>query len=61
MSGDDIRKLIATKLAASIQGAILEVFGSIKTKMIELFDERYVAVSEVVAAATTAVVAVVGV
>ena len=37
------------------------MFGSIKTAMIEYFDENYVALSMVVAAATTVAVAAAGV
>lgn len=40
-SYDDILELIATKVVVVVRGAILKVFGSIKTIMIELFDERY--------------------
>ena len=40
----------------AIREAVPEVFGSIKTTMIEMFSERYVVVFE--AAATTATIAV---
>ena len=47
MTNDDICELIAIAVAATILGAIPEVFGSIKTVMVDLFDEQYIPVSEV--------------
>ena len=62
LTDDDIRELIATEVLVAVQGAIPEVFGSIKTVMIELFDERYADMDEVgIAAATTTIVVVAGV
>ena len=39
LTNDEIQELISTKVIAAIQVAILEVFRSIKTMMVELFDE----------------------
>lgn len=51
--------MIDFEVVTSVWGSILDFFGSIKTTMIELFDNHYVALSEaVVATATTTVVAV---
>ena len=47
-SDEKIRRLIHEEVAAAIQAEISEMFGSIKTMLIETFDERYAA------AATTA-------
>ena len=54
---DNICELIASKVADVVWGAIPEVFGSIKTVMINLFNERYVVVSKVAAVAATVYVA----
>lgn len=43
-----------------VWGAILEVFGSIMTGMIKLFNEQYVVVSEAVFVAATTTVAATG-
>lgn len=56
-SNDEIRTIISTKVAAMIKEVVLEIFGSNKTMPIELFDERYVAVTEAATVATTAVIA----
>lgn len=57
-SDDEICRIVAAKVAAMIRGAILEMFGYIKTTLIETFDERYDSVTEAVAATTTTVVVV---
>ena len=44
-------------MAAAIRVEIPEMFGSIKTTMIEIFDDRYAAVTEAAAAVGTATVA----
>lgn len=44
-----------------VRKEILEAFGSIKTAILELFDERYASVIEVAAATTIAIVAATGV
>ena len=50
--------MIHEEVVAPVRSEILEMFGSIKTMLIETFDERYAALTEVVAAiATTVVVA----
>lgn len=36
--------------------AILEMFGSIKTDIIKMFDERYIAVTEAAVAATIVII-----
>lgn len=45
----------------TVKEAIPYMFGSVKTAMIKLFDEHYLVVTEVVAAATIVVVAFVSV
>ena len=39
LTDGDIRELIANEVVAAVRSAIPEVFRSIKTVMIELFDE----------------------
>ena len=54
VSDEEIRRLIHEEVAANIRAEIPEIFGSIKTTLIETFDERYAALSDaavVVAAA----------
>ena len=53
--------MILNEAGTDVWGSIPEFFGSIKTTMIELFDDRYAAFSEVVVAATTAAVAAMGI
>ena len=55
-SDNEIRRMIHDEVAATIQEAIPEMFGSIKNTLIEMFDERYFVVSEVAAAVATAAV-----
>ena len=55
VSEEEIRRLIHEEVAAAIRAEIPEMFGDIKTTLIETFDERYAAVTE--AAATVAVAA----
>lgn len=50
--------IIVAKVAATVKEAILEVFGFIKTTMIEKFDEHYVVVTDAVFVAATVVVVV---
>lgn len=45
--------MIATHVTMAVREVIPEVFGSIKTTMIKLFDECYATVSEVDAAAAS--------
>lgn len=56
-SCEDICGIISTEVAMAVREAIPEVVGSIKITMIKMFDELYVAITQVVAATTTAVVA----
>ena len=56
-SDEEIRRIIHEEVAAAIRAEIPEMFGSIKTTLIETFDERYAALSEAAVAAATAVVA----
>ena len=56
-SDEGIRMIIVEEVVAGIREAILEMLGSIKTTLIETFDERYAAITE--AAAATAVAATV--
>lgn len=57
LTDDDILEMITTQVTKVVREAILEMFGSIKTVMIEIFDERYGAVTEAAIVVTTAVVA----
>ena len=56
-SEEEIRRIIQEEVAAAIRAEIPEMFGSIKTTLIETFDERYAALSEAAAAAATAAIA----
>lgn len=53
----DIHDWIEKMVAISIRNMIPEFFGSIKTELIDLFDEWYVVIASIVVAATTIVVA----
>ena len=57
-SDEEIRRIIHEEVAASIRAEIPKMFGSIKTTLIETFDERYAALSEATVAAATAAIAV---
>ena len=56
LTHDQIGELITTEVATTLMGSIPEMFGSIKTTMIELFNDFYVSLIEAVAAAATVVV-----
>ena len=56
---DEIRRMIHKEVVAAIREAIPEMFKSIKTNLIETFDEHYAAVTEAAVVAATTVVAVV--
>ena len=56
-SDEEIRRIIHEEVAAAIRAEIPEMFGSIKTTLIETFDERYAALSEAAVAAATAAIA----
>lgn len=45
---DEIHMIIAAEVAATMMEAVPQMFGSVKTTMIELFDELYDSVTEVV-------------
>ena len=55
-----IREILHDEVAALIRAELPELFGSIKTAMVEYFDERYAALTETAAAAATAAVAAAG-
>ena len=53
---EEIRMIIVEEVAIAIREAIPEKLGSIKTTLIETFDERYAVVTEVDDAAAVAAV-----
>ena len=55
-----IREILHDEVAALFRAELPELFGSIKTAMVEYFDERYAALVETAAAAATAAVAAAG-
>ena len=57
VSDEEIRQMIHEEVAAAIRAEIPEMFGSIKTTLMETFDERYAALTEAATAAATAAVA----
>ena len=56
MIDDKIREIISTEVATAVHRSMMEMFGSIKTAMIELLDDHYTALSE--AAVVVAIVTV---
>ena len=60
VSDEEIRRLIHEEVVAAIRAEIPEMFGDIKTTLIETFDERYAALTEAAAAAAIAAVAAAG-
>ena len=52
-----IREIRRDEVAALLRAELPEWFGSIRTAMLEKFDERYAALAETAAAAVTAAVA----
>ena len=60
-SEEKLSGIIATKVVEVIREVTPELFGLVKTAMIELFNDRYAALSEVVVTAATMAVVVVGV
>ena len=58
---DTIMKLLQEEVVAYFQAQLTEMFRSIKTTIIEYFDECYVALSEIAAVAATTTVAAAGV
>ena len=55
---EDICGIIVVKVDLAIRGAISELFGSVKTMLIEEFYRRYVTVTGVFAVVATAVVVI---
>ena len=53
--------MIHAEVVSIIRGNIPELFGYIKTATMECFDDRYVALLDVVAAVATVVIASVGI
>ena len=56
-----IREILQDEVAAAFRAQLPEMFGSIKTVMVEYFDERYAALAETAAAAATSAVTAAGV
>ena len=54
------REILHDEIAAAYRAQLPEMFGSIKTAMVEYFDERYAALAKTVAAAAASVVSAVG-
>ena len=55
-----IREILHDEVAALFRAQLLKMFGSIKTAMVEYFDERYTNIVETVAATTILVVTAAG-
>ena len=55
-----IREILRDEIAELFRAELPKLFGSIKTAMVEYFDERYAALIETAAAAATAAVAAAG-
>ena len=60
MTEDRVREIIREEVVEIVRGQIPEMFGSIKTPMMEYFDDRYASIAETTAAAASAVVAAAG-
>ena len=56
-----IREIMHDEITAAFRAQLPEMFGSIKTVMVEYFDERYAALAETAAAAATSAVTAEGV
>lgn len=59
-SDEEICEIIITKVVVEIRGAITEMFGSVKTMLIEEFDMRDATVLQAIVSVATASVAVAG-
>ena len=57
MLEDCVREIIREEVVTIVRGQISEMFGSIKTMMMEFFDDHYTAIVEMVAVATSRTVA----
>ena len=60
MTEDCVREIIGEEVLEIVWGQIPEMFGSIKTAMVEYFDECYVTLAETAAAAATTAVTTTG-
>lgn len=60
LSDNDIRELITTYVTLVVMEAILMVFKNVKTTLIDMFDESYVAITKAISATATATIVVVG-
>ena len=56
-----IREFMHDEIAAALRAQLPEMFGSIKTVMVEYFEERYAALAETAAATATSAVTAAGV
>ena len=61
LTDDQIWEIIATEVVAAVRRSMPEMFGSTKTTMIEMFDDRYTALTEAATITSTATIAVVGI
>ena len=53
MTEDWVREIIREEVVEIVRGQILEMFGSIKTAMMEYFDDIYATLAEMAAASAT--------
>ena len=60
LTEDETYEMITTHVTMAVMEVVQKMFVSIKTAMIELFDEHYAAITEVVVVEVTAAIAVVG-
>ena len=60
VSDEELRQMIHEKVATTIRVEIPEIFGSIKTSMTELFNDRHATIAETAAVAAFATVAAAG-
>lgn len=56
LTKDQIMELISSEVVIALRGSIPELFGSIKAAMIEIFDDRYSALSEATVFVATMIV-----
>lgn len=60
MTDDEIYKMITTQVTMAVWEAFSEMFMSIKTAIIKLFDDCYIVVTEATASAATIIVTAAG-
>ena len=60
LTEERVREIICEEVVEIVRGQIPEMFGSIKTAMMEYFDEKYAALAETAATAATTDVTVAG-